>query len=29
MLQLGENFGQEKENSGFKTRNPVMNLVKG
>ena len=27
MLQLLENFGQEKENSGFQTRNPVMNCV--
>ena len=29
MLQLAEYFGQEKENSGFKTRNPVVNLVQG
>ena len=29
MLQLVENFGQEKENSGFKTYNPVMNCVEG
>ena len=29
MLQLAENFGQEKENSGFKTRNPVVNRVQG
>ena len=29
MLQLADNFGQEKENFGFKTRNPVMNHVEG
>ena len=29
MLQLAEYFGQEKENFGFKTRNPVMNHVEG
>ena len=29
MLQLAENFGQEKENSGFKTHNPVMNHAEG
>ena len=29
MLQLAENFGQGKENSGFKTRNPVMNRDEG
>ena len=29
MLQLAENFGLEKENSGFETRNPVMNRVEG
>ena len=27
MLQLAEIFGQEKENSDFKTRNQVMNCV--